>query len=95
MATVPLSFLVPAYSSGDTITDSAGVLVYIALAVGIVLALIPIGVPEGTKKVAYWTCGSLLILSSFVTVLGMFFIPSGLILLSCGALAGRRSASPA
>lgn len=89
MAVVPLAFLVPLYSSGRTISDTAGGLFHVALALGVVLAVVPLIVPEQARTAAFWTCGSLLVLTSFVSVLGMFFIPSGLVLLVAGYLSGR------
>jgi hypothetical protein len=92
-AVVPVSFLAPLYSSGRTISDTAGGLFLVALAVGVVLAIIPLVVPGSVRQATCWVCGALLVLTSFITVLGMFFIPSGIILMVCGYLSGRKPSS--
>ena len=91
IAVVPVALLAPVYSDGETIADNSGALLFFALAAGTVVASIPLSVPESMRRGAFWCCGAALVLSSFITVLGMFLVPSGLVLMLCGYLAGRQA----
>lgn len=91
VAVVAVAFLAPVYSSGETLSDTTGDLLILALALGVALTLIPVVVPATAKRTTFWVCGSILVLSSFVTVLGVFFIPAGLLLMICGGLVPKHS----
>lgn len=79
LAVIPITLLLPVYSSGDTLSDQAGGLYYLALGIGMALACLPALVGNSWRNAAL-VCGVLLLLSSFVTMLGMFFIPAGIAL---------------
>lgn len=80
LAVIPLAFSLPLYSSGETLADNVGGVFYVAVGVGAVLAALPLLVPVEARRDVALISGLLLLLSSFVTALGMFFIPSGALL---------------
>jgi len=92
LAVVPVVFLLPAYSSGETISENAGGwLFYSALFSAALLACVPLLVPKSALRTAGWICGVLLLLSAFVTVIGVFFVPAGVLL--CVAAARQHAGS--
>ncbi len=81
LAVVPASLWLPVHSSGGSLTEDVGALFYAALAIGVVVACLPFFTHGPRSRRVTAGAGLLLVMGSFVTVLGMFFLPAALLLL--------------
>lgn len=89
---VPFTVLYPVYSSGETLSSNFGGGFLLAMGLLEILALAPVVSTVGGRFSQLLTVlsGTALILSAFVTVLGMFFVPAGLLLVLAGVTDPRR-----
>jgi hypothetical protein len=84
----------PAYSSGSgpaTLLEVNGDRLLVLLAAFVAVALAPLLLGEAAGRRAALACGTALILGSFVTVVGVFFLPSGIALIAAGLATGGGS----
>lgn len=81
IAVVPISLWLPVHSSGGSLTEDVGASFYAALAIGVVVACLPFFTHGPRSRRVASAAGLLLVLGSFVTVLGVFFLPAALLLL--------------
>ena len=85
--------LLPAYLSGDgseTTLATNGDSALAALAAFLLLAAAPSLAPEPSFRWLVWVCGLALVAASFLTVVAVYFIPSGLALLAASWVSDRR-----
>ncbi|MGA7397702.1 MAG: hypothetical protein WBW62_09675 [Solirubrobacterales bacterium] len=93
LAAVLTVAFVPLYSSGATIVQQNGSLpLFVAFAVAVLVA-VPLLLPEPAAGRFAMYGGIAIALTSFVTVLGLFFLPAALLLVYSGAVGRRRPLS--
>lgn len=87
-----IAALLPIYSSGAgsrRLSEVNGDWIFALVAALLVIAVIPIVAHERAFRWLAVLCGLVLIIGSFATVVGVFFLPSGLALVAAGAVARR------
>ncbi|MGB0121473.1 MAG: hypothetical protein WBP55_11035 [Solirubrobacterales bacterium] len=93
LAAVLTVAFVPLYSSGATIVQQNGSLpLFVAFVAGVLVA-VPLFLPEPAAGRFAMFGGIALALTSFVTVLGLFFLPAALLLVYSGVAVRRRPLS--
>jgi hypothetical protein len=81
--------LVPLYSSGRTLIEVNGAGVLWAILVPIALASLPLAAPARRRRTVAFAVAGLLVLISFVSSAGIFFLPAAVLLMLAGRAAGR------
>lgn len=89
---IPLFFVLSDYSSAESPADRVETVTYVAFAILVLLACLPVLFRGRGRHIAAGICGVLLLISAFVTVLGPLFIPAGLLLCLAGFI-GRDAAA--
>jgi len=70
----------PLYSSGRTLIDANGPGIAWVIAVPLILALLPLGVPARARFAATWAAATMLLLMCFFSSAGIFFLPAAILL---------------
>ena len=71
----------PVYGNGRTLSEADSDAVAWAICVPLLLALLPLACPAGSRRVAGYAAGGLLLAMCFVSSVGIFFLVPAILLL--------------
>lgn len=94
IAVVAAFLWLPVYNTGDALIRGASGITYVWLFAGVALVCLPVVLPQSWAHRVSVLVGTLMIIGSFVSVLGMFFIPAGVLLLASAWLERHSGRSP-